>query len=92
MTRTSAAPPPDDLYRRLVDATGLHASVAPFTVRRVLLRIGVFEPGARLTRADIESALPHFAEVLRAFYPDPAEYAGAMARLARVAGPEPAGR
>lgn len=72
------------LLERLTRATGLHRTVAPFTVRRVLMRVGVMDP-TTVTVADLHRALPHFRQALQPFFDDSNEYRDAMERLERLA-------
>lgn len=72
------------LLERLTQATGLHRTVAPFTVRRVLLRVGVMDP-TTVTTADLRRALPHFRQALQPFFVDSNEYHDALVRLERLA-------
>lgn len=72
----------DDLLERVVRATRLNMLIAPFTVRRLLIKAGVNPK--RLDRAAVEKALPTFAEGLPTFLP-PDEVEGALADLRALA-------
>lgn len=67
------------LFDALVIATGIDRLVAPFTVRRLLMRVNVFRVEA-LTRDDIERVRPHLQSELSK-YLDAGEIPGAMARI-----------
>ena len=67
------------LFDSLVIATGIDRLVAPFTVRRLLMRVNVFRIEA-LTRNDIERVRPHLQSEL-ARYLDAREIPSAMARI-----------
>ena len=66
------------LFDQAVEATGLNALVAPFTVSRLLVRAGV-EPRA-LTHDELERALPEIENGIRV-YLSRAECEQAMTRL-----------
>lgn len=55
----------DALFERIVAATRLNALVAPFTVRRVLIRCG-FKP-EHVTPEQLREALPRFREALAVY-------------------------
>ena len=67
------------LFDELVLATGIDRMVAPFTVRRLLMRVGVFRVEA-LKSEDVERVRPHLATEL-VKYLDPGEHRSAMARI-----------
>jgi hypothetical protein len=56
----------NELFRAALTATRLDPVVAPFTVRRLLLRVGVRDVD-HLTPAELERALPHFRSELPRF-------------------------
>ena len=67
------------LFDRVVAASGLTPVVAPFTIRRLLLRADVVPPEA-LTAPELRRALPELLGELGA-YLGPAEYEAAAAAL-----------
>lgn len=73
----------EGLFDRIVEATGLHPAVGPFTVRRLLMRAGLSDP-SRVTPADLEAALPLFAAGLERFL-ETAEFRRALQTLRALA-------
>lgn len=76
------------LFDQLVVASGISPLVAPFTVRRLLMRADVVPPEA-VTPEQLAVALPNFREGLAVYLAD-AELQEALERIDRLAG-EPAG-
>lgn len=77
------APPKGDaevnLFQQIIRASRLHPSVAPYTVRRLLLRRGVFDSAA-ITPAHLAAILPELKEALQRFL-TPSQYAAASEEL-----------
>lgn len=72
-----------ELFDQIVRATRLTPLVAPFTVKRLLMRVGVFDVRT-LTPAALEKAMPHFQTGLAAYLPSP-ELERAIADLRAIA-------
>lgn len=72
----------DEFLDRVVGATRLNKLIAPFTVRRLLIKAGV-NP-MRLDPAGVRKALPTFAEGLATFLPED-EVETALTDLRRLA-------
>jgi hypothetical protein len=70
------------LFDQVVAASGLTPLVAPFTIRRLLLRERVVPP-EELTRQQLEQALPNLLRALRV-YLDGDEHAAAAEALERL--------
>lgn len=77
------APSSEEFLDRVVQATRLNKLIAPFTVRRLLIKANV-NP-MRLDPAGVRKALPAFAEGLATFLPED-EVAAALKDLRRLAG------
>lgn len=71
------------LFDTLVAATGIDRVVAPFTVRRLLMRIGIVRVEA-LRRDHIAQLQPHLEIELRKYLTE-AEYKQALADIAELA-------
>ena len=71
-----------DLFEAVVEASGLVALIAPFTVSRLLVGAGVSPQ--ELTREDLESALPELEKGLGVYLSDD-ELAQAVTNLRRLA-------
>jgi hypothetical protein len=54
------------LFERIVSASGLTPVVAPYTIRRLLLRENVFPP-EQVTTEQLEQALPNLLAGLRVY-------------------------
>lgn len=68
----------DDLFDAVVEASGLLALIAPYTISRLLIGAGASPQG--LTRDELQDALPHLEAGL-AVYLSEEELAQAMANL-----------
>lgn len=55
-----------ELFDQVVKASRLAPLVAPFTIKRLLMRVGVYEEES-LTPAALEKAMPHFRSGLAAY-------------------------
>ena len=71
------------LFDQVVAASGLTPLVAPYTIRRLLLRENIVPPET-VTREQLERALPNLLTALRV-YLDGEEHAAATAALERLA-------
>ena len=58
----------ETFFDRIVGATRLNALVAPFTVRRVLIRSGIAPDG--VTAEELQKALPRFRDALAVYLRD----------------------
>ena len=71
-----------DLFESVVEASGLVALIAPFTVSRLLVGAGVSPQ--QLTREDLEAALPELEKGLGVYLGED-ELAQAVTNLRRLA-------
>lgn len=71
-----------DLFDAVVEASGLVALIAPFTVSRLLVAAGVSPQ--EMTRADLERAIPELEKGLAVYLGD-AELEQSLADLRRLA-------
>ena len=69
-------------FDRVVEASGLVEMIAPYTVRRLLVRAGVH--GDDLTPETLADALPHFEEGLAVYLTGP-DLDAALERLRALA-------
>jgi hypothetical protein len=75
--------PGNELFHEVLVACRLDPSVAPFTVRRLLLRVRVTDVD-RLTPAQLALALPHCRTELPRLLQDAAEVARATTAIERL--------
>ena len=67
------------LFERVVAASGLTSVVAPYTIKRLLLREMIVPP-EKVTPAQLERALPGLIDALRVYF-DPEDHASATRAL-----------
>jgi hypothetical protein len=83
--RSVSASVGSSLFDQVVAASGLTPLVAPFTIRRLLLRENIVPP-EELTHEQLEQAMPNLLAALRV-YLDGEEHAAAAGALAQLLTP-----